>query len=119
MSTIPSDYSVAFVTAPDSKVAKDLAHRLVEQRLVACVNIVPSVTSIYAWEGEVKEDAEVLMMVKTRTDRMPEVTRFVRENHPYSVAEVISLPIADGNALYLEWMGKSVPEAASTKRPSQ
>uniref|UniRef100_A0A182NAD3 Uncharacterized protein n=1 Tax=Anopheles dirus TaxID=7168 RepID=A0A182NAD3_9DIPT len=111
----PTDYSVAFVTTPDSQVATNLARRLVEAKLVACVNIIPGLTSIYAWEGKVNEDPEVLMMLKTRTERIAEVTRFVRENHPYSVAEVIALPIADGNASYLEWIGKTVPGTPGAK----
>uniref|UniRef100_A0A182P176 Divalent-cation tolerance protein CutA n=1 Tax=Anopheles epiroticus TaxID=199890 RepID=A0A182P176_9DIPT len=107
--TTGGEYSVAFVTTPDSAVATKLARQLVERKLVACVNIIPGLTSIYAWEDKVNEDPEVLMMIKTRTARVEEVIRFVRESHPYSVAEVIAMPIAAGNAPYLDWIGKTVP----------
>ncbi|EAA06793.5 AGAP000670-PA [Anopheles gambiae str. PEST] len=105
-----NEYSVAFVTTPDSAVATKLARQLVERKLVACVNIIPGLTSIYSWEDKINEDPEVLMMLKTRTDRVEEVIRFVRESHPYSVAEVIAMPIAAGNPPYLDWIGKTVPK---------
>ncbi|XP_018784109.1 PREDICTED: protein CutA homolog [Bactrocera latifrons] len=102
--------SVAFVTTPDNKLAKKLAQGLVEKKLAACVNIIPHIQSIYMWEGKVNEDNEYLMMIKTRTSRMDEVIKFVRENHSYSVAEVITLPIENGNAPYLSWIAQTVPD---------
>uniref|UniRef100_A0AAG5CTZ7 Uncharacterized protein n=1 Tax=Anopheles atroparvus TaxID=41427 RepID=A0AAG5CTZ7_ANOAO len=110
-----TEYSVAFVTTPDTNASNKLARGLVEKKLVACVNIIPGVMSIYEWEGKINEDPEYLLMIKTRTSRMDEVIRFVRENHPYSVAEVISFPIANGNAPYLEWIGKIVPKPGLPK----
>uniref|UniRef100_A0A182SW73 Uncharacterized protein n=1 Tax=Anopheles maculatus TaxID=74869 RepID=A0A182SW73_9DIPT len=107
------EYSVAFVTVPDNTVAVNVARQLVEKSLVACVNIIPGLTSIYAWEGKINEDPEVLLMIKTRTSRVEELIRFVREVHPYSVAEVIALPIANGNAPYLDWIGKTVSKGGT------
>lgn len=98
------------MTAPDEATAKKLAHGIVENKLAACVNLVPKVTSIYMWEGKINEDAEVLMMIKTRTSKVDELIKFVRENHPYSVAEVISTKIENGNNLYLKWIEEVVPE---------
>lgn len=102
--------SVAFVTAPDDKVAKKLAKGLIEQKLAACVNIIPNIQSIYMWEGELNEDSEYLMMIKTRTSRFEELSKWIRDNHPYSVAEVISLPIKNGNPPYMKWLSESVPD---------
>jgi len=62
------------------------------------------------WKGEVNEDAEVLMMIKTRTSRLEELTQFIKENHPYEVCEVISTQILQGNQPYLDWISQSVPE---------
>ncbi|XP_017063685.1 protein CutA homolog [Drosophila eugracilis] len=107
--------SVAFVTTPDRESARKLARSIIEQKLAACVNIVPNIDSIYMWEGKVNEDTEYLMMVKTRTNRIDELSKFVRENHPYSVAEVISLPIQNGNPPYLDWIGQTVPQKAEKK----
>lgn len=104
-----SPYSAVFVTTPDENNAKKLAHGLVERQLAACVNIIPRITSVYSWEGKINEDSEVLMMIKTKTERIDDLTKFVKENHPYSVPEVISLPIDElGNKDYLDWIGKSV-----------
>ncbi|XP_036318654.1 protein CutA homolog [Rhagoletis pomonella] len=102
--------SVAFVTTPDDKLAKKLAQSLVEQKLAACVNIIPQIQSIYMWEGKVNEDSESLMMIKTRTSRLDDLIKFVRENHSYSVAEVITLPIEKGNVPYLSWIAQTVPD---------
>ncbi|XP_016949105.1 protein CutA homolog [Drosophila biarmipes] len=105
--------AVAFVTTPDRESARKLARSIIDQKLAACVNIVPHIESIYLWEGKVTEDNEYLMVVKTRTSRIDELSKFVRENHPYSVAEVISLPIQNGNPPYLDWIAQSVPERGS------
>lgn len=102
-------HSVAYVTTPNEDVAKTLAHGLVSKKLAACVNIIPRVTSVYEWEGKINEDPEVLMMIKTRTSKVKELTEYVKSNHPYTVCEVIALPIAAGNEQYLKWLGDVVP----------
>ncbi|XP_021698410.1 protein CutA homolog isoform X2 [Aedes aegypti] len=108
----PGTHSIAYVTTPNANSAKELARKLVERKLAACVNIIPGLMSIYEWEGKINEDQEILLMIKTRTARVEELSKFVRENHPYSVAEVISVPIENGNPPYLEWLSKTVPEVA-------
>ncbi len=72
--------------------------------------MVPQITSVYLWQGKVEKDDEVLMMIKTRTTVVDAVSEFVRKNHPYDVAEVISTSIEKGNQPYLDWIGQSVPE---------
>lgn len=100
--------SIAFVTTPDHNTAKKLAHGLVERKLAACVNIIPQIQSIYLWEGKINEDNELLLMIKTKTNRIEELSKWVRDNHPYSVAEVITVPIQSGNPLYMKWLDESV-----------
>jgi periplasmic divalent cation tolerance protein len=72
--------------------------------------LIPKVTSIYEWEGKVNEDSEVLMMIKTTTTKVDELAKYVKDNHPYSVAEVISMPIENGNPLYLNWIHSSLQQ---------
>ncbi|XP_023934626.2 protein CutA homolog [Bicyclus anynana] len=103
-------YSVAYVTVPNKDVGKTIGHGLVKNKLAACVNIVPEVTSIYEWKDEINEDSEALLMIKTRTSQVDKLTEYVRSVHPYEVCEVISLPIKNGNPPYLKWIGDTVPE---------
>jgi len=106
-------FSMAFVTAPSEDTARSLASGLVSSRLAACVNILPGVTSVYEWEGEVNTDSEVLMMIKTRTSRIPELTEYVQKHHPYDVPEVITTSIEGGSRPYLDWLAKNVPEVST------
>ncbi|XP_018316123.1 protein CutA homolog [Mycetomoellerius zeteki] len=109
MSSLAGVHSVTYVTVPDDAVAKRLARGLVENKLAACVNIIPQLTSIYEWEGKIQEEPELLLMIKTRTERVDALTKYVKENHPYTICEVISLPIQNGNSDYLKWISEAVP----------
>ncbi|XP_052221741.1 protein CutA homolog isoform X2 [Dreissena polymorpha] len=107
-SYVSGTHSMAFVTVPSMDVGKKLAHGIVQRRLAACVNIIPSVTSVYEWEGKVNEDSELILMIKTSSEKIPDLSKYVRENHPYDCAEVISAKIEDGNEPYLKWIGDTV-----------
>jgi periplasmic divalent cation tolerance protein len=95
---------VALITAPDLETGTRIARALVEERLVACVNLVPGIRSIYRWEGNVEEDAEVLLLVKTRADRAGDLADRVAELHPYELPEVVMLPAVGGSPAYLDWV---------------
>nr|7L85_A Chain A, BG505 SOSIP-T33-31A [Human immunodeficiency virus 1]7L85_D Chain D, BG505 SOSIP-T33-31A [Human immunodeficiency virus 1]7L85_F Chain F, BG505 SOSIP-T33-31A [Human immunodeficiency virus 1]7L85_H Chain H, BG505 SOSIP-T33-31A [Human immunodeficiency virus 1]7L85_J Chain J, BG505 SOSIP-T33-31A [Human immunodeficiency virus 1]7L85_L Chain L, BG505 SOSIP-T33-31A [Human immunodeficiency virus 1]7L85_N Chain N, BG505 SOSIP-T33-31A [Human immunodeficiency virus 1]7L85_P Chain P, BG505 SO len=95
---------VVLITVPSALVAVKIAHALVEERLAACVNIVPGLTSIYREEGSVVSDHELLLLVKTTTDAFPKLKERVKELHPYEVPEIVALPIAEGNREYLDWL---------------
>ncbi|XP_043467423.1 protein CutA homolog [Leptopilina heterotoma] len=105
-------HSVAYVTVPTIEIAKKLAHGIVKGKLAACVNIIPQITSVYEWKNEIKEDDELLLMIKTRTETIDALTKYVKENHPYEVCEVISLPIQNGNKQYLDWISEIVPKSS-------
>ena len=98
-----TDYIVVYVTAPEDE-AVDLAKTLVEERLVACVNLVPGLRSIYWWQGKVEDEPEVLCIMKTRSNLFESLRDRVRELHSYEVEEIIALPILAGNLPYLNWI---------------
>lgn len=95
-------------TVPDVLVSERLATTLVEERLAACANIVPSVISIYRWEGSVQRDDEVLVVFKTTDDAVPDLRDRIVELHPYDVPEVLALRVVDGSDEYLQWVRDEV-----------
>ncbi len=101
-------YRVALTTCGSEEDAARLAKELVGRRLAACVNIVPGVRSFYWWDGCVQEDGELLLVMKTRVEVLPELEAAVRELHPYDVPEFVVLPIVAGSAAYLRWIDDNV-----------
>jgi periplasmic divalent cation tolerance protein len=99
-----TDLRIVLTTAPDAACGERIARALVDERLAACVNVVPGMRSIYRWEGAVQEEAEVLLVAKTRADRVAELEARVRALHPYEVPEVIALPVEAGSAAYVRWV---------------
>ena len=104
MAADSTDLRVAFATAPDGDVAARIAHALVEEGLVACANLVGNVRSIYRFEGKVEDEGEVMLVLKTRADRIAALGERLRALHPYAVPELIVLPIEGGLAPYLDWV---------------
>lgn len=98
-------------THPELDGARSLARALVEQRLAACVNLLPGLHSIYRWEGAVEEGAEVQLLIKTALGRWPELERAIRARHPYRTPELLVLPIVAGGVDYLDWLAASVTPA--------
>jgi periplasmic divalent cation tolerance protein len=99
-----TDALVVLVTAPTPERAAEIARALVEERLAACGNVVPAIRSIYRWEGEVHDDAETLLVLKTTRARFEALRDRVLALHPYEVPEVIALPVETGSAGYLAWI---------------
>eukprot|EP01137_Pigoraptor_chileana_P026759 Opistho-2@641 len=101
-------YAVAYVTCPDTAVARSLADGLVEKKLAACVAIMGSpITSIYRWQGKLEEGSEIMIMIKTTKACMPGITDYVKANHPYEVPEIIQVPIQGGLHAYLGWIDEN------------
>ena len=98
-----SAFRVVLITAPPAK-AEELAQKVIEKRMAACVNIIDKVKSIYHWKGGAKKDTESLLIVKTATKKVESLINFVRENHLYEIPEVVSMTIAEGNPDYLNWL---------------
>ncbi len=102
------EHAVVLMTAPDAAAAERIARALVDERLAACVNIVPGVRSIYRWEGKVEDSTEVLLVAKTRAALFERLEARVRALHPYDVPEIVALPLTDGSRPYLSWLDQSV-----------
>jgi periplasmic divalent cation tolerance protein len=100
----PADFILVFVTVPSADVAGSLATTLVTEGLVACINIVPGLRSIYAWQGKVCDDTEVLCLMKTRRTLFSAVRDRVTSLHPYQVPEIVAVSLAEANAPYLAWL---------------
>ena len=98
---------VVLCTAPDAALAERIAIALVEERLAACVNLVPGVKSIYRWQGKLQRDAELLLVIKTSAARLAALTTRVQALHPHEVPEIIALPITAGARPYLDWITES------------
>jgi len=99
---------LCLMTCPSLEVARSVARDLLERRLVACVNLVPQITSLYWWEGAIQEDSEVLLVAKSHADRIAEITQLLPQIHPYQVPELVVLPIEKGLPAYLQWVAESV-----------
>jgi periplasmic divalent cation tolerance protein len=103
-----TDLCLVLSTTASAEEGRGIGRRLVEERLAACVNVVPSVRSIYVWQGELQEADEAVLLIKTRRDRYPDLARRIQELHSYSVPEIIAVPIDSGAPAYVAWLRETV-----------
>lgn len=109
-----SDAIVVMVTCASTPEAEAIARQLLEERLVACVNIAGRIRSLYHWQGTVARESESLLLMKTRAEKFDELSRRVKELHPYEVPEIIGMPIMVGNPDYLDWIRESTEVGAES-----
>ena len=96
---------LVLVTAPDQVSAKLIAKALLEKKLAACVNILPGLISLYNWKGELQDEKEVQLFIKTRSDLLEgKIIPLIRELHPYDLPEIIAIPVVGGSNPYLAWI---------------
>jgi periplasmic divalent cation tolerance protein len=113
---MPHDTLVVLVTASSEEEAETIGKAMVEETLAACANIIPSVTSIFRWEGKTEREAECLIILKTRRRLLDHLIERVRDLHSYEVPEVIAVPVVGGSEAYLEWV-KQETEAGPRAAP--
>lgn len=101
---------ICFCTCPDAGSAAHLADTLVDERLAACVNIVPGLRSVYRWQGEVERSDEVLLLIKTTRARLPALSARVLELHPHELPEVVAVEVAGGLSAYLDWVAEQASD---------
>ena len=101
-------YVVLLSTTGSVEEAEQISDDLITNHLAACVNIIPSIRSVYWWDNKVNHDSEVLMLIKTQTSLIPEVEKSIRRLHSYQTPELIAVSLQYGIAEYLQWMSESL-----------
>lgn len=102
------EFQVILCTCPNQETATKLARSVVEKKLAACVNIIPTLTSVYWWNDQVETASECLLMIKSAASHYEALETALRHDHPYEVPEIIALPIQNGLSAYLNWIENSV-----------
>jgi len=102
------EYCLILSTCPNQESAESIAMKLVENKLAACVNIVPGLTSVYEWQGNIEKSQEYLLIVKTTSAAFQAVETAILDRHPYELPEIISIPLNNGLANYLSWIDDNV-----------
>lgn len=108
MQPVISPYLLVFSTCPDRDTARRIAAALVRARVAACVNIVDGVTSLYQWQGQLHEDAECVLLIKTRREHFAALQAQVLALHPYELPELVAVPLDAGLPGYLKWIDDTV-----------
>ncbi len=108
--TAPAETLLVLTNLPDADSAKQVARQLVEQRLAACVNILPACTSVYRWNDAVESATEVPVLIKTTLARYPALQAALTELHPYELPEIIAVHLHEGLPAYLAWVGAETTE---------
>ena len=99
--------NIFYVTTKDAAEARSIAHTLLEERLIACGNIIPSICSIYRWQGKTMEDNESLLLLKTDALLAEKLTKRIKELHSYECPCIVNLPVTGGHPPFLEWVRDS------------
>ena len=99
---------IAYSTAPNEKIANEIAHNLINAKLASCLNLIPQIKSIYHWNNEIIEDNEILMMIKSEKSKQQNLIDTLVKIHPYDTPEVIIIPIESGFKGYLNWIYNSL-----------
>lgn len=99
-----TNYQIIFCTFPTVEQAMQCAQDLVAQKIAACVNVLPAMTSVYAWQGEIETAQEHLLMIKTQANYYAQIENWLKSNHPYEIPEIIALPVEQGLPDYLNWI---------------
>lgn len=100
------EYCLLYMTAGSAEEARRIGAALVDERLAACANVIDGMTSIYRWEGAVRNESEAVLIAKTRRDLVDDVVTRVKALHSYTCPCVVALPVVGGNPAFLEWIGQ-------------
>lgn len=104
------EFIVIYCTVPNKNEGKEIARALVKQKLVACVNIIDKLESVFSWDGKIMEEKEALMIIKTKRELFDQVNKIIQKLHSYNVPEVIAMPIIEADETYLKWINHETRE---------
>ena len=105
---MPGNFLVVLTTLPNAAKARQVAKLLIQKKFAACVNILGPAQSFFRWEGKIDQAREFLLLIKTQASHFTRLRAFLEKHHPYSVPEIIALPVQKGNTPYLDWIKASV-----------
>jgi periplasmic divalent cation tolerance protein len=103
-----SEMSFLYVTVPDMEMARVIAGGAIREKLAACANVLPQMTAIYEWDGDVEEESELVVILKTTKVTAPVLAKWVEDHHPYEVPCVLEIPLGRGNQDYVSWLQKQL-----------
>lgn len=98
------EYIVIYCTVPSKKEGKEIAKLLIQQNLAACVNIIDKVESVFSWDGQIMEEKEAMLIIKSKQDLFNKINHTIQKMHSYNIPEVIAIPILQADATYLKWI---------------
>ncbi len=101
---MPTQYQITLCTCPDKNTAEKIAHLLVNDKLVACVNILPGITSVYRWQEQTESAQEYLLLIKGNKSSYQAIETTIKQHHPYELPEIIAVPVENGLPEYLHWI---------------
>ncbi|PVX25291.1 MAG: cytochrome C biogenesis protein CcdA [Candidatus Bathyarchaeum sp.] len=101
-------YNIVIMTAPNKQEAAEIVHTLLEERLIACANILDSVQSFFWWKGKIDEENEAMVVMKSHSSLFEKLSKRVLELHSYDTPEILALPVVNGSQSYLDWMKHSL-----------
>ncbi|NMC03590.1 MAG: divalent-cation tolerance protein CutA [Candidatus Lokiarchaeota archaeon] len=110
---VQDEYIIVMTTVPSDVVGMRIANALLEKQLAPCVNMVGGVRSIYTWKGQVNDEAELILITKTRAALFEQVRAEIVANHPYECPEILAIPILAGHQPYLDWIGENTTPRAN------
>jgi len=102
------EFIIIYCTVPNKTEGKEIACALIDNSLAACVNIIDKIESVFSWDGEMMEEKEAMLIIKTKRDLFDKVNKVIQKLHSYTVPEVIAIPILEADETYLKWIAHEV-----------